>query len=174
MQLILEKAEKIRMVIFDVDGVLTDGRLYVTDQGTELKAFYSRDGLGMRLLQQSGVDIAVITGRTSETVKHRMAEMRIRHVYQGQHNKLPALDSLMDETGVTADAIAYLGDDIVDLPVMRRVGLAVAVADAHEDVKLYADWQTPNNGGLGAARDLCELIMKAQNTWERVKDYYLF
>jgi len=174
MQLILEKAEKIRMVIFDVDGVLTDGRLYVTDQGTELKAFYSRDGLGMRMLQQSGVDIAVMTGRTSETVKHRMAEMRIRHVYQGQHNKLPALDSLIDETGVTAEAIAYLGDDIVDLPVMRQVGLAVAVADAHEDVKLYADWQTPNNGGLGAARDLCELIMKAQNTWERVKDYYLF
>jgi len=174
MQHILEKAEKIQIVIFDVDGVLTDGRLYVTDQGTELKAFYSRDGLGMRMLQQSGVDIAVITGRTSDTVKHRMTEMRIRHVYQGQHNKLPALDNLIDETGVTADAIAYLGDDIVDLPVMRRVGLAVAVADAHEDVKLYADWQTPNNGGFGAARDLCELIMKAQNTWERVKDYYSF
>jgi len=170
----LEKAEKIRIVIFDVDGVLTDGRLYVTDQGTELKAFYSRDGLGMRMLQQSGVDIAVITGRTSETVKHRMTEMGVRHVYQGQRNKLPALDSLIDETGVPADAMAYLGDDIVDLPVMRRVGLAVAVADAHEDVKLYADWQTPNKGGFGAARDLCELIMKAQNTWERAKGYSSF
>lgn len=159
---ILERAQKIRMVIFDVDGVLTDGRLILDDRGTEYKAFHSRDGHGMKMLQETGVRIGIITGRSSEVVKHRMAGLGIEHVYQGQKDKLVAYQDLKIKLGLHAEQIAYVGDDVVDLPVMRQVGLAIAVADAHDWVKKHAHWQTPQPGGHGAARDVCELIMEAQ------------
>ncbi len=164
MQDILEKATAIKLVVFDVDGVLTDGSLFLGDDGQEYKAFHSRDGHGMKMLQASGVDIAIITGRTSRVVQHRMDNLGIRHIYQGQLDKLPAFEDLVSKLGISPDHAAYAGDDVVDLPVMRRAGLAVAVQDAHPLVKEHAHWCTPNGGGRGAARDLCELIMRAQGT----------
>ena len=161
---ILEKAAQIRLVVFDVDGVLTDGSLFLGDDGQEYKAFHSRDGLGMKMLHRSGVEIGIITARESEVVRHRMASLDIEHVYQGRLEKLPAFEDLVAKLGLSAEQAAYVGDDVVDLPVLRRAGLAIAVADAHPLVKQHAHWQTPHPGGHGAARDVCELIMEAQNT----------
>jgi len=159
---IIQKAKKIKLVIFDVDGVLTDGSLFVTENGEEIKAFNSKDGHGMKMLQNSGVQIAIITGRTSNIVSHRMEELGIEHVYQGKRNKYPAFVELTQKLALPPEEVAYVGDDVVDLPVMSHVGLAIAVQDAHDFVKKHADWQTPNKGGKGAARDVCELIMDAQ------------
>ncbi len=170
---ILERARRIRLVIFDVDGVLTDGSLFIGDDGQEYKAFHSRDGHGMKMLQTSGVDIAIITGRTSEVVRHRVADLGIRHVYQGQRDKLVAFEELTRSLGLSTEEIAYVGDDVVDLPVMRRVGLAIAVQDAHALVKQHAHWQTPHGGGRGAGRDVCELIMEAQGTLDAEMAKYL-
>ena len=170
---ILEKAKNIKLVIFDVDGVLTDGRLYVTENGEEIKAFNSRDGHGMKMLQKTGVKIGIITGRTSNIVSHRMQELGIEHVYQGKQDKYPAFVELIKKLSLTAGEVAYVGDDVVDLPVMKHVGFAVAVQDAHEYVKKHAHWQTPNCGGRGAARDVCELIMEAQNNLDAELEKYL-
>ena len=161
---ILAKAAQIKLVVFDVDGVLTDGSLFVGDDGQEYKAFHSRDGLGMKMLRKSGVEIGIITARTSEVVKHRMENLDIQHVYQGRLEKLPALQELVAKLQLSFEQTAYVGDDVVDLPVMRQVGLAIAVQDAHPLAKQHAHWQTPHGGGRGAARDVCELIMEAQNT----------
>jgi 3-deoxy-D-manno-octulosonate 8-phosphate phosphatase (KDO 8-P phosphatase) len=170
---ILAKAAQIKLVVFDVDGVLTDGSLFVGDDGQEYKAFHSRDGLGMKLLRKSGVDIGIITARTSEVVKHRMENLDIQHVYQGRLDKLPALEELLAKLGLSFEQTAYVGDDIVDLPVMRQVGLAIAVQDAHPLAKQHAHWQTPHGGGRGAARDVCELIMEAQNTLDTQLESFL-
>ena len=170
---ILAKAAQIKLVVFDVDGVLTDGSLFVGDDGQEYKAFHSRDGLGMKLLRKSGVEIGIITARTSEVVKHRMENLDIEHVYQGRLEKLPALEELLAKLGLTFEQTAYVGDDVVDLPVMRQVGLAIAVQDAHPLAKQHAHWQTPHGGGRGAARDVCELIMEAQNTLDTQLKPYL-
>lgn len=170
---ILAKAAQIKLVVFDVDGVLTDGSLFVGDDGQEYKAFHSRDGLGMKLLRKSGVEIGIITARTSEVVKHRMENLDIEHVYQGRLEKLPALQELLGKLGVSFEQTAYVGDDVVDLPVMRQVGLAIAVQDAHPLAKQHAHWQTPHGGGRGAARDVCELIMEAQNTLDAQLQPYL-
>ena len=151
-------------MLFDVDGVLTDGRLYLSDSGQEYKSFHSRDGHGMKMLQASGVQIGIITGRRSRLVALRCSELGINHVYQGYRDKLPALQALLADTGLAPEAIGYAGDDVVDLPVMRRVGLAVAVADAHPLVLEAAHWRTRNGGGRGAAREICDLLMQAQGT----------
>jgi 3-deoxy-D-manno-octulosonate 8-phosphate phosphatase (KDO 8-P phosphatase) len=127
---ILEKASRIRLVVFDVDGVLTDGSLYIGDDGQEYKAFHSRDGHGIKMLLGHGVEIAVITGRTSRVVEHRMKNLGISHVYQGKLEKLPAFRDLLQKLDIAEEQTAYVGDDVVDLPVMRRVGLAIAVQDA--------------------------------------------
>jgi 3-deoxy-D-manno-octulosonate 8-phosphate phosphatase (KDO 8-P phosphatase) len=161
---ILEKASQIKLVVFDVDGVLTNGSLFVGDDGEEYKAFYSRDGLGMKMLQATGIEIAVITARTSNVVIHRMESLGIKHIYQGRLEKLPAFETILQELDIRAEHAAYVGDDVIDLPVMQRTGLAIAVHDAHPFVKQHAHWQTPNKGGHGAARDVCELIMQAQDT----------
>lgn len=173
MQDIIEKAKAIRLVIFDVDGVLTDGSLFIGDDGQEYKAFNSRDGHGMKMLQKHGVDIAIITGRTSNVVKHRVNDLGIRHVYQGQQNKLVAFKHLVNELAIKPEQIAYVGDDVVDLPVMIAVGLAIAVNDAHQSVKNHAHWTTTNPGGKGAAREICEMIMQAQGTWDQELRSYL-
>lgn len=171
---ILAKAAQIKLVVFDVDGVLTDGSLFIGDDGQEYKAFHSRDGLGMKLLRKSGVEIGIITARTSEVVKHRMENLDIEHVYQGRLEKLPALEELLAKLGISFEQTAYVGDDVVDLPVMRQVGLAIAVQDAHPLAKQHAHWQTPHGGGRGAARDVCELIMEAHNTLNsQLKPYLL-
>jgi 3-deoxy-D-manno-octulosonate 8-phosphate phosphatase (KDO 8-P phosphatase) len=173
MQDILEKAKQIRLVIFDVDGVLTDGSLFLGDDGQEYKAFHSRDGHGMTMLQATGVTLGVITGRTSEVVRIRMESLGISHVYQGRRDKLPAYHDLRRDLGLEDAQIAFVGDDVMDLPIMREVGLAIAVQDAHPLVKRHAHWQTPSPGGRGAGRDVCELIMQAQGTLEPALDRYL-
>lgn len=170
---ILAKAAKIKLVVFDVDGVLTDGSLIMGDDGEEYKAFYSKDGLGMKMLRQSGVEIAVITARTSNVVIHRMHSLGIEHIYQGQLDKLPAFENILKKQGVTAEQAAYVGDDVIDLPVLLRAGLAISVQDAHPLAKQHAHWLTPHNGGRGAARDVCELIMQAQGTLETQFKHYL-
>lgn len=173
MQDILEKAKQIRLVIFDVDGVLTDGSLFLGDDGQEYKAFHSRDGHGMTMLQATGVTLGVITGRTSEVVRIRMQSLGISHVYQGRRDKLPAYHELRRDLGLDDAQIAFVGDDVMDLPIMREVGLAIAVQDAHPLVKRHAHWQTPSPGGRGAGRDVCELIMQAQGTLEPALERYL-
>ncbi|GAB6041746.1 3-deoxy-manno-octulosonate-8-phosphatase KdsC [Endothiovibrio diazotrophicus] len=173
MQDILERAAKVKLVIFDVDGVLTDGSLFYGDDGQEYKAFNSRDGHGMKMLQAGGVKVGIITGRTSKVVSHRMENLGVAHVHQGQLDKVPAFEQMITELGVAAEEVAYVGDDVVDLPVMRRVGLAIAVADAHPLVKEHAHWSAPHGGGRGAARDVCELILKAHGALDRMLERYL-
>jgi 3-deoxy-D-manno-octulosonate 8-phosphate phosphatase (KDO 8-P phosphatase) len=173
MQEILEKARRIRLVIFDVDGVLTDGGLFIDCDGREHKVFHSRDGHGMKMLQESGVRIGVISGRNSGSVEHRMSGLGIDLVYQGWQDKLPAFEQLRKELGLDASEIACVGDDVVDLPMLRRCGLAIAVKDAHELVREHADWITPSRGGRGAARDVCELIMQARGALTPLWDGYL-
>ncbi len=164
MQDILEKAAQIKLVIFDVDGVLTDGSLFIGDKGEEYKAFYSRDGLGMKMLHATGVEIGIITARTAKVVEHRMTSLGIKHVHQGRLDKLTACDEMLAELKIPYAHTAYVGDDAVDLPVMKKVGLAIAVQDAHPIAKQHAHWQTEHPGGRGAARDVCDLIMQAQGT----------
>ena len=170
---ILEKAARIRLLIFDVDGVLTDGSLFIGDDGQEYKAFNSRDGHGIKMLIKHGVTVAIITGRTSKVVEHRMANLGVEHVYQGQLEKLPAYENLANKLGISAAETAYVGDDIVDLPVMRRVGLAIAVQDAHPLVRTHSHWQTASCGGRGAARDVCEMLLEAQGVLEQEMSSYL-
>lgn len=170
---VLLKARKIRLVVFDVDGVLTNGSLYIGEQGEEYKAFHSRDGHGMKMLKETGVELAVITGRSSPVVQNRMASLGIQHVYHGQKEKLPAFESLLAKLGLTAEQTAFVGDDVIDLPAMARAGLAIAVSDAHPIVAQHADCLTPHGGGRGAARDVCDLIMRAQGNFEHAYEKYL-
>ena len=173
MQDINEKANQIRLVIFDVDGVLTDGSLFLGDDGQEYKAFHSQDGHGIKMLQKHGVRCAIITGRTSRVVEHRMRNLGIELVYQGQHNKLEGFADLLERVGLAPEQVAYVGDDVVDLPVMRKVGLAIAVQDAHPWVLQHAHWQTPRGGGRGAARDVCELLLEAHGVLRQELETYL-
>lgn len=170
---IMQKAAGVRLVIFDVDGVLTDGSLFLGDDGQEYKSFHSRDGHGMVTLLQTGVEIGIITGRSSEVVRRRMDSMGVRRVYQGHRDKIPPYQALKTELGLEDGQIAFVGDDVVDLPVMRRVGLAIAVQDAHPLVTRHAHWQTSHGGGRGAARDVCELIMEAQGTLDAMTQRFL-
>jgi 3-deoxy-D-manno-octulosonate 8-phosphate phosphatase (KDO 8-P phosphatase) len=173
MQDLIARAQRIRLVVFDVDGVLTDGALYLGDDGQEYKAFHSKDGHGLRMLQDSGVAVAIITGRVSRVVEHRGHDLGIAHVYQGRREKLPAFEELVAKTGLQTEQIAYVGDDVVDLPVMVRSGLAIAVQDAHPFVKQHAHWITEHCGGHGAARDVCEFLMNAQGTLDTQLQKYV-
>jgi 3-deoxy-D-manno-octulosonate 8-phosphate phosphatase (KDO 8-P phosphatase) len=162
---VLKAAAAIKLVLFDVDGVLTDGSLFMSDDGQEYKAFYSRDGHGLKMLQHSGVEVGIITGRTSKVVEHRAAELGIKHLFQGSREKLATYLDLVEKFNLNPQEIAFVGDDVVDLPIMLQTGLAVAVQDAHHLIKQHADWVTPSRGGRGAARELCEMIMYAQGTY---------
>ena len=166
MQAIYAKAKRIRLAIFDVDGVLTDGTLYLTDGGEEIKAFNSLDGHGMKMLGESGVQLAIITGRTSRSVELRAKNLGIGLVFQGVADKALALATLLEQCALEPAAVAYMGDDVVDLPVLRRCGLALTVPAAPLLVKQHADYVTQAHGGRGAAREVCELIMHAQGTLE--------
>lgn len=160
--LLLERAAKIRLLALDVDGVLTDGRLYFDNQGNELKAFYTRDGLGIKAVQRAGIELAVITGRASRIVADRAAGLGIEHVYQGQDDKLTAYHDLLARTGCTDEETCYAGDDWIDLPLLDRVGLAVTVPAAGADIRERCHWVTRREGGLGAVRELCELLLEAR------------
>lgn len=168
---IINKAKDIRLLVTDVDGVLTDGSLYFGNSGEEIKAFSILDGLGIKLLRDSGIDTAIITGRVSDLVARRAKELGITLIYQGREDKRTALEELCRDLQLPLSAVAYIGDDLPDLGAIRAAGLGVAVANAHSFVAQHADWQTKQRGGSGAVRETCELIMKAQETliasWER-------
>ena len=162
---IRERARGVRMIVFDVDGVLTDGSLFYGDDGQEYKAFNSRDGHGIKMLRASGVEPAIITGRTSQVVLFRARNLGIVHLFQGADDKLVAFEKLLASVSLTPAQIAYMGDDVVDLPVLRRCGLAISVPDAPDEVKARSHYITRAGAGRGAAREACELIMRAQDTW---------
>lgn len=173
MQDILQKAKKIKLVIFDIDGVLTDGSLFIGDDGQEYKAFNSKDGHGLRMLMDGGIEVAIITGRQSEVVNHRANDLGITHIYQGKREKLPAFLELLEATKYTADEVAYVGDDVVDLPVMCKVGLSICVNNGHDFVKKHAHWITNANGGQGAGREVCELLLAANDKLDSMLESYL-
>ncbi len=170
---LLNRIKRLKLLVLDVDGVLTDGRLYFDDNGKEYKCFHARDGHGIKLLNQSGVEVAVISGRNSQSVSLRMQSLGVKHVYQGHENKRAAFAEILDHLNLTADQAAHVGDDVLDLPVMRQVGFAVAVADANFAVKQHAHWCTQSPGGLGAVREVCDLIMQVQGTFEPMLQTYL-
>ena len=173
MQVITEKAKKLKLLILDVDGVLTDGKLFFDHQGNEYKSFHARDGHGIKLLRQTGVEVAVISGRKSNSVALRMKNLGIEHVYQGHENKRAAFNEVIEKIGITSEQAAHVGDDLLDLPIMIRVGLSIAVADANFAVKQRADWCTTIPGGHGAVREVCDFIMQAQGHFEEVVNAYL-
>jgi len=156
------KLAGIRLVVFDIDGVFTDGRFYLSDQGVESKAFSTQDGFGIRRLLESGVDVAVISGRSSPAVERRMQELGISHVFQGCGDKIAAFEDLIGRLGLTADHCAYAGDDVPDLPLLRQVGCAIAVANAVAEVREACDLVTSACGGSGAVREICDRVLAAQ------------
>ncbi|WP_019895872.1 KdsC family phosphatase [Hydrogenovibrio halophilus] len=167
------KAQSIRLLILDVDGVLSDNKLIYGDDGLERKAFYTRDGHGMVMLQNSGIDIAIITGRRSPLTEKRMQDLKVKHLFQGVPDKLPTFLQLVDELNLDMSQIAYVGDDILDLPLLTRVGLAIAPADADTEVLQRVDYISRYPGGQGCVREVCELLMKAQGRWQVQLDFYL-
>lgn len=166
---VLEKASIIKLLICDVDGVLSDGLIYMGNQGEELKAFNVRDGYGIRCLLTSDIEVAIITGRSAQMLIDRCRTLGISHLYQGQSDKVLALRDLLDKLSLRAEQVAYIGDDLIDWPVMAQVGLSVAVADAHPLLLPRADYVTRIAGGRGAVRELCDLILLAQGKLEEAK-----
>jgi len=167
------RSKKIKLVALDVDGVLTSGQLIFGRDGELMKKFHAQDGLGLTVARKAGLTIAIITGRESQMVALRSAELKITDLYQGSTNKMKALTELMTKYNLTAEEIAYVGDDLNDLPILARVGLPCAVANAAPEVKQYAHLVTTHTGGNGAVREVVEHILKAQGKWQGIVDAYL-
>jgi 3-deoxy-D-manno-octulosonate 8-phosphate phosphatase (KDO 8-P phosphatase) len=171
------RAKNIKVLIFDVDGVLTDGQIFVIPgpdgHGIEAKGFAAHDGLGISLGRLGGLRIGIITKRQSQTVAIRANDLKLEFIYQGQSHKMNAIRDILAKTGYTIDQLAYVGDDIIDLPVMRQCGLSIATANARKEVKSAAHFVTPNPGGFGAGRDAIDFILTAQGTLEKVIEQYL-
>ncbi len=163
------KIKKIRLVLLDTDGVLTDGSIFYDDAGREYKRFSVRDGLGLRLLMDCGMDVGIITGRASKALFHRCRDLGISLVMEGIREKDKALDEILEKTGYKNEEVAFVGDDLLDIPVMKKAGLAVAVADAHDAVIKIADIVLSAKGGAGAVRQLCEIILKEQGFWQKIE-----
>jgi 3-deoxy-D-manno-octulosonate 8-phosphate phosphatase (KDO 8-P phosphatase) len=163
-----QKLDRIQLLLLDVDGVLTDGRIIYHDNGDETKVFHVRDGMGIRLLLLSGIQVGIATGRTSPALSHRCRNLGITLIFDGLKEKIPVLERIFQKTGVSAEQIAFVGDDLMDLAIMKRVGMAFAVSDAHEMIIQHADWVTSCNGGQGAVREVCELILKKKGLWNRI------
>jgi 3-deoxy-D-manno-octulosonate 8-phosphate phosphatase (KDO 8-P phosphatase) len=170
---VLEKAKKIKCVICDVDGVLTDGLLYIDNYGNELKGFNVQDGMGLKLLMAAGIEVAVITNSRNAVIDHRMQQLGICHYFKGQVNKGVAYQQLKSQLKLPDDAFAYIGDDLPDLEIIQQVGLGVAVANAVSQVKEFAIWHTQLSGGRGAVRELCDFILHAQNKQDAALQKYL-
>jgi 3-deoxy-D-manno-octulosonate 8-phosphate phosphatase (KDO 8-P phosphatase) len=170
---ITEKARAVRLLVLDVDGVLTDGRLYFSEDGQELKTFDTQDGHGIKMLQQAGIGCAIITGRNTKLVARRAANLGIQHLLQGREDKAVALRALCLELNIQLDEVAYVGDDWPDLPAIRAAGLGVAVANAHQECRRYADFVTTATGGRGAVREVCDLLLEAQDLYAEALAPYL-
>lgn len=156
--LLRQRLAEIRLAAFDVDGVFTDGRFYLSDDGVESKAFSTQDGYGVRRLLQCGIDVAVISGRKSAAVERRMSELGVKHVFLGCSNKAEVYDTLLRDLGLTSDQTAYTGDDFPDLPLLQKAGVSFAVANAHADIRRICDMTTKASGGHGAVREICDLL----------------
>ena len=169
-----ERLKKIKLLILDVDGVMTDGRIIFDSNGIESKFFNVKDGHGIKMLQRSGIEIGIISGRESLVVSNRAVELGIGQVYQKSLDKLVPYRQMLEATGLVDEQVAFMGDDVIDIPLLKRVGFAAAPDDAVSEVIPFAHFVAKNRGGWGAVRELCDLIMKAQGTWETVTSrYYL-
>ncbi|MCM8765810.1 MAG: HAD-IIIA family hydrolase [Candidatus Omnitrophica bacterium] len=169
---IFEKAKKIKILIMDVDGVLTDGKFYYGNYGDELKAFDIQDGFGLTLLQRGGIKTIIITAGNSKIVKRRAKHLRITKVYQKAYRKLETYEKILRKFRIKDEEVCYMGDDLIDIPILKRVGLAVCVPNAREELKSIVHYVTNRQGGEGAVREIAELILKAQNKWELVTQRY--
>ncbi|WP_457601422.1 KdsC family phosphatase [Hydrogenivirga sp.] len=165
------RAKKLKLLLMDVDGVLTDGRLFYTEGGERIKVFNVHDGLGIKLLQRTGIMTGVISGRESEALRNRLSELGIEEVFMGRTEKDSVLKDIVSRHGLSHEEIGFMGDDLVDIPVMKRVGFPVAVRNAPEVVKSYAVYITSREGGKGAVREVCDLILRLTNRDELVKKY---
>lgn len=170
---IIRKASKIKLLICDVDGVLSDGKVYFTNSADEIKNFNIKDGLGIKLLQQSGIEVAIITGRRSAIVERRAEELGIQHIYQGHSDKKAAFAEITTRLKLTNEQVAHIGDDLPDLPLMQLAGLGISVADGYSFVRQHADWVTTNKGGEGAVRDTADLLLFSQGKLANILERYL-
>lgn len=168
-----DKLASIKLVLLDVDGVLTDGKITYSDAGEQIKSFDSKDGLGIRLLMKSGIQVGIITARKSDALAHRCKNLKLELVLEGVRDKAKGLELMLEKTGLSADQTAYVGDDLLDLPIMTRVGLPVCVADACKDVKEHSEIITKNNGGNGAVREFCEMVLKSKGLWDKIIEQYV-
>ncbi len=164
----ITKLERIKLLLLDVDGVLTDGSIIYDDKGKEIKSFNVKDGLGIRMLLNSGINVGIVTGRSSKALHHRCKNLGISMVFDGVRDKASTLDMILRRTQLLANEVAFAGDDLLDLPILKKVGLSIAVADAHEIVRNNVDMITLAKGGDGAVREICEHILKAQGLWEDI------
>jgi len=171
---LIEKIRTIRLLVLDVDGVMTDGKIIMDDMGREIKNFDVKDGHGIKILMRYGIDVVLLTGRQSVVVEHRAKDLGIGEVHQGIFNKRGIFEEILLQRSLSYENIAFIGDDIVDIPLLKRVGFSVAVADASEDVKKCVDYVTKKTGGDGAVREVCELILQAQDKWVDVAKRYEF
>jgi len=163
----LDKLKKIKLLLLDVDGVLTDGGIIYSDSGEQTKEFNSRDGLGIRLLMDNGIPVGIVTGRRSEALTHRCRNLGIDLLFDAVSDKAAVLKTISDRTGVDAAEMAFVGDDLVDLPLLKRVGVSIAVADAHESILGHVDVVTTACGGSGAVREICDAILKSQGLYDK-------
>ena len=170
---IYDRAKLIRLALFDVDGVFTDGRIVIDSSGKEIKFFHIHDGHGVRLLQHYNIEVGVITGRNSKALEHRMRDLEVKYVYQGCHDKYSVFQKLLKKLNLVESQVSFVGDDIVDLQIMSCCGLAVAVPNAHPYVKKNAHWQTSKSGGHGAVREVCELLLDSQGLLDKALSYNL-
>lgn len=168
----IESLKNIRLLLLDVDGVLTDGKITIDNNGIESKSFNVRDGHGLKMIQRTEIKVGIITGRDSKVVEHRAKELGINILYQGVRNKLEPYEEIKKKLNLTDEQIAYVGDDIVDIPILNRVGFAATVDDASEDVKRLASYISRFGGGCGAVREICELILHAQGHWDDLTSRY--
>ena len=167
------RLKDIRLLLLDADGVLTNGSIIYDDQNIETKVFNVKDGLGIRLLLNAGIQVGIITGRASNALKNRCTNLGIENLYDGIHDKVSALDTILKKTGVKIGETAFVGDDLPDLSVLKKVGVSIAVRDAEETVRKHADIVTNAKGGEGAVREICEAILKAKGLWEDIIDSFL-
>jgi 3-deoxy-D-manno-octulosonate 8-phosphate phosphatase (KDO 8-P phosphatase) len=167
------RAARIKLLLMDCDGVLTDGRITLLDNGDEQKSFHTRDGHGLVLLHRAGLQTGIISGRTASTVERRARDLGISHVRQGCLNKIEDFEKLLMEVGIEEEEVAFIGDDVTDIPLMQRSELAIAVADATEETRAAAHYVTELPGGFGAVREVCEMILKAQGFWNELMRRYI-
>jgi 3-deoxy-D-manno-octulosonate 8-phosphate phosphatase (KDO 8-P phosphatase) len=169
----MQNLSNIRMLVLDVDGVLTDGTLVINSDGSESKFFNSQDGHAIKMWQRAGFQVAILSGRASEPTRHRAKQLEIEYVFEDCLNKLPALEEFLKQINMSPESVAYMGDDVVDLPVMRYVGFSAAVANAVDEVKKHADYVTTRKGGNGAVREVIEYILKKSGAWQKLMERYL-